>query len=165
MDCPICYNLIRNSCIGSCTHHFCFPCLINWTLYGGQTCPLCKTFIGEIRFDKEMDVLLSKINNDVSFEVINQEIQCNKCYHINIGSVIDNMMITLENNKGPGVIISKINRKGVAYKKGLRRGDNILFLNNIPCVNYGQAVQIINNCQKLGRSMDFLILKNRSIYK
>ena len=35
MDCPICFNLINNSAIGSCTHHFCLSCLVKWCEFGG----------------------------------------------------------------------------------------------------------------------------------
>ena len=29
MECPICFNLIENSCVGSCMHHYCYTCLVN----------------------------------------------------------------------------------------------------------------------------------------
>ena len=30
MECPICYDTIQYSAIGSCTHHFCIKCIIDW---------------------------------------------------------------------------------------------------------------------------------------
>ena len=43
MDCPICYKIIENSCIGSCVHHYCYSCLIKWCKFGGTTCPIFMT--------------------------------------------------------------------------------------------------------------------------
>jgi len=147
--------------VGSCTHHFCFACLIKWCLHDGKRCPLCKTFINEIRFDKDYDLLISKINKDISFEVIDDKIQCNRCKHIIIEYPNGYIGLTLENKNGPGIIIQGINERGLGYKKGLRKKDNILFLNNIPCVSHSQTIEIINNCQQVNKRMDFLILKNK----
>lgn len=30
MECPICYDYINISCIPSCTHHFCYSCILKW---------------------------------------------------------------------------------------------------------------------------------------
>ena len=57
MDCPICYERINYSAIGTCTHHFCFTCLINWCKQGGELCPICNTRIETIRPDIEFDKL------------------------------------------------------------------------------------------------------------
>ena len=161
MECAICYNIIKNSCIGSCTHHFCFPCLIKWITYGGTNCPLCKTFIQEIRFDKDFDLLVSKINRDVSYSVVSNEIQCNLSKHIIINEPNDKCIkITLENNNGPGVKIQNLHKKGSAFLEGLRPNDVIIFLNNIPCINHLQSIEVINNCIKSNTSLDFMILKN-----
>ena len=160
MECAICYNIIKNSCIGSCTHHFCFACLIKWCTFGGTKCPLCKTFIREIRFDKDFDLLVSKLNNDISYSVVSNEIQCNTCRHIIIKMPIDQCIkITLENNNGPGVKIHDLNKKGTAFLSGLRKRDIIIFLNNIPCTNHLQSIEVINNCIKSNTNLDFMILK------
>lgn len=38
MECPICYDKIKNSAIGTCTHHFCLKCIIDWCKKGGEDC-------------------------------------------------------------------------------------------------------------------------------
>ena len=60
MDCPICLNIITSSYVGSCSHHFCKKCLINWCKYGGTECPVCKTYIYEIKSDLEFDYINSE---------------------------------------------------------------------------------------------------------
>ena len=52
--------------------------------------------------------------------------------------------ITLQNNRGPGVKISKLDSDGQAIKAGLMKNQIILFLNNVPCVNHKQAIDIID---------------------
>ena len=69
MECSICYNIIENSCIGSCTHHFCYNCLLKWCSQGGKHCPMCKEFIYQIRLDKEFD----NINNPTNMNRICDE--------------------------------------------------------------------------------------------
>ena len=81
MECPICYNLICDSAIGSCTHHFCYNCIIQWCQFGGTKCPICKISITHIRPDTEFDILnrkISKVNktiikNNLNILVINFE--------------------------------------------------------------------------------------------
>ena len=68
MDCPICFNIIKKSAIGSCTHHFCISCLIKWCEFGGTKCPTCKLPIIEIRPDKEFDEITEQYLSD-SFDL------------------------------------------------------------------------------------------------
>ena len=37
MDCPICFNVIKKSAMGPCTHHFCLPCLLKWCEFGAPS--------------------------------------------------------------------------------------------------------------------------------
>lgn len=64
MECPICFEYINVSCIPSCTHHFCYTCLIKWCNHKKEPkCPICKIDIREIKFDKEFDELNNKLIN------------------------------------------------------------------------------------------------------
>lgn len=164
MECPICFNVITNSCVGSCTHHFCMQCLIRWCYFGGIDCPICKTPIIDIRRDKEFDSLNNPSGNG-------------PITLTNIGDVItikfnknDSAGITLENNytllglgRAPGVFISKINDKDKCYAAGMRKNDILLFINNIPCVDHKQCVNIVNNCVMANASLTCTVLKIRSI--
>ena len=132
MDCPICYKKIINSCIGSCTHHFCLTCLIKWCEHGGRTCPICKIPIREIRLDTEFNELNSP--GEVNTPYINSDNEIIVDFNKN-----DLAGLTLENNftvggfknRGPGVKISKINKKDKCYISGLRINDILLFIKGV----------------------------------
>ena len=135
MDCPICYNLIENSCICSCTHHFCYKCILKWCSVGGYNCPICKTKIREIKFDKEFDSL-----NNPNISLPNTDFT--KLITIDFSNVIPG--ITLINNKGPGVLVKKSLKNGACYTCGIKENDVILSINNISCINHSQSIDIIN---------------------
>ena len=176
MECPICFDFIINSCTGSCYHHFCFRCLTKWCVKN-NTCPICKTYINQILCDKEFDLLNSQLKNlnistnntDCSqnfYSIYNTTLACNYTPN-NIDNNIDNsnnsniffiticfddnldknIQLTLKNNKGPGVYVSKITNLCRAYHYGMRKNDVILFINNIPCYNHKQSISLIDNCQ------------------
>ena len=75
MDCPICWSPISNSCIGSCTHHFCMECLLKHCKIGNNKCPICKTDILEIRRDIEFDNLLG--NNSIELDELVKTVKIN----------------------------------------------------------------------------------------
>ena len=153
MDCPICLNNIKNSAVGSCMHHFCFNCIVNWCESGGTRCPICKVAITKICLDKEFDQINidaiadnSNSNTSVTYKASRYDIEVEFTKNTFAG-------ITLENNydyfgfgaRGPGVVISNINKKDQCYKSGLRKGNILLFINNIPCIDHKQAIDIVNN--------------------
>jgi len=169
MECPICYIIITNSCIGSCTHHFCKLCLINWCKYGGTKCPICKTFISEIKDDIEFDTINSINNLNLNNIIDNSNLDNSNLDNSNTINPINKKIIvefkendkagvTLKNNyikniRAPGVRISKIDEKKKCYKNGLRKNDKILTINNIPCINHKQSVDIINFCMLSGKQI------------
>ena len=156
MECPICYNIIIQSGIGSCTHHFCMNCLIKWCNEGGINCPICKELILFIRPDKEFDAL-NALN--VLEENENQENEQLKLEPTLILPTIkitfienSDAGITLENNckrfmgiRIPGVKVKNIDKNKICYLAGLRKHNIILFVNNIPCIDHEQVIRIIDN--------------------
>lgn len=160
MECPICYNIINNSCIGSCTHHFCLECLIKWCEMGGIHCPICKTLIGEIRPDVEFNKINCPENAIFTTDNIGHKLTIDFSNNEPAG-------ITLENNniygkRCHGVLITKINKNNLCYKLGLRKNDNILFINNVPCIDHKQTIAIIDNCSRIGIAMNCVLLKIRN---
>ena len=142
MQCPICYEDIIRSCIGSCTHHFCYKCIIKWCKTK-NICPICKETINEIRCDPEFDFLNN--NNIVSktqtlFEENIKILDFTKYNKLHGG-------ITLApNTSSPGVIVKRIVENQLADICGFKIFDVILFINNIPCTSHKQAVSIIDHC-------------------
>ena len=156
MDCPICYNLIENSCITSCTHHFCYKCILKWCSVGGYKCPVCKTKIREIKFDREFD----KLNNPNSILPISN---FTKLITIDFSNVTPG--ITLSNNKGPGLLVKKLFKNGVCYNSGMREKDIILSINNINCMNHSESINIINHYYSNNLIFKFeILIINKIIY-
>ena len=189
MECPICFNYIKSSAIGSCYHHFCFKCISNWCLYDNK-CPLCKTLINQILYDKEFDNINNKllylknysdssnntdtfnINNDTNNDS-NNDTNNHTNNHTNnrdISNILDinicfddnsdkKFILTLKNNKGPGVYVHKINKNCRAYHYGLRLNDIILFVNNITCISHSQTISIFDNSQLSSTSISCKIIR------
>lgn len=169
MECPICFNTIKDSCIGTCTHHFCYECLKKWCMMGGTKCPICKTFINSIRYDKEFDNInyLSNLTNltnltniDIPEKTLNNlaklntskiRVNVNKDEKFNITLMNYNNSSCFSKNKlSSGVKIKNINKNSILYKNGLRKNTVILYINNIPCINHYQCVNILNSISFLG---------------
>ena len=146
MECPICYNIIRNSCIGSCTHHFCLECLIQWCENNGTKCPICKTLIKEIRPDIEFNNLNCPNSTNICMDNLNNKVVVNFSNNEKAGITLENNFMIKSNMQSPGVRVKKIDQKDNCYKAGLRKGDIILFINNVPCINHKQSVDIIDKC-------------------
>jgi len=79
--------------------------------------------------------------------------------------------ITVENNcslggfgkRGPGVQITKIDKNKCCYMAGLRKNDIILFINNVPCFDHKQSIDIIDSCVKVNTAISCLLLKVKNI--
>lgn len=168
MECSICFDYIKNSCFGSCYHHFCFKCLSRWCIQN-NSCPICKTHINQILYDKEFDLVNQQLiyykkqapnvdvtdvsNSSSKIEVdnintnnyldISNILNLTICFDVNIDK---KLILTLKNNRGPGVYVCKINNNCIAYHYGLRKNDVLLFVNNIPCINHKQTINIFDNC-------------------
>lgn len=97
--------------------------------------------ICEIKLDSEFD----NINNKFYIEYnIDNFCKVNIKFNNN-----DSPCITLENNssfnrKYPGVRIKNIKSDKKMFESGLRKGDIILFINNIPCLDHSSVINIIN---------------------
>jgi hypothetical protein len=146
MECPICYNIIKKSCVGSCMHHFCYECLIKWIKISNNNttnCPICKDIFYELRFDNEFDI----VNNpDYNYQIKRLtniiEIDINSNSHFGI---------RISNNK-QGVIVVNVKEKDLCYKYGIRKNDILLYINNIPCVNHIQTINILNLLKKFDKN-------------
>lgn len=141
MDCPICHDIIKNATICSCVHHFCYDCITSWCKLK-NTCPVCNECIFELRRDPEFDKLNNNEDNTIT----------------NLNELIIEMPdgtkpgVSLKNNS-PGVKIIRLNKKDQFYKYGVPLNSIILFINNIPCINHKQSIDII----------DTLTLSNKNI--
>lgn len=171
MNCPICFNLINISCIPSCTHHYCFPCISKWCNKKiNPGCPICRVPIRELKFDPEFDNLNQIIKeNNISEEKINnvtenKPIFVNKditLYNESYKNIFSNnrkiyidfnnsnikipIGITLKNNKGPGALVTNVIKNNMAFYSDFKVNDIILYINNIECTNHKQCIGILEN--------------------
>lgn len=163
MDCIICCKTISESCIPSCSHHFCYTCISKWCKNNiNPQCPICRLPIRELKFDPEFDNLINiinKINNKNEIKYINKFINNRKIIidFNNIKSRIP-IGITLKNNKGPGVIVTKVIKNNMAYYSGFNKNDIILFINNIECTNHKHCINILENFQLNNKSVNCILL-------
>ena len=133
MDCPICHDTIKNATICSCVHHFCYDCITSWCKLK-NTCPVCNESIFELRRDPEFDKLNNNEDNTPT----------------NLNELVIEMPegtkpgVSLKNNS-PGVKIIRLNKKDQFYKYGVPLNSIILFINNIPCINHKQSIDIIDS--------------------
>ena len=182
MECSICYNIIQKSAVGSCNHHYCFQCLIRWCRFSDscpkcKTFISAISFDPEydllIKELSKLNVDIEQIGNDDGRsydknEVIKKGkgvkekgkgIQDSVHGGGNIREVTmtfvnkDQAGLTIKNNaKGPGIKVSGIDRGGRAEESGIKKGDIILFINNIPCINHVQSVAIIKECMRANKN-------------
>ena len=142
MECPICLNIINNSCVGSCMHHYCYTCLIKWLKYG-DSCPTCKIPIFDIKFDKEFD----SINNPNPCIILAKQVTKKVEVMFN-DKTPPGLIICKDTSSEIGIRIIKLNRNGTCYKRGLRSGDIILYINYIPCINIKQCIKLIKTAHE-----------------
>lgn len=180
MECPICFEYINISCIPSCTHHFCYTCLIKWCNHKNEPkCPICKANIREIKFDKEFDELNNKLINlqniDNNPEEINNKYFNNLIiyndyinkFNINKKIYLDfnndnsdfSIGITVKNNNGPGVKIIKVANNKIAHQSGLKKNDIVLYINNIECDSHELFINILNNLKKCNKTVCCVLLE------
>ena len=151
MECPICFNLIDHSCVGSCMHHFCYNCLCKWIIKGkGNGCPVCKEHIYEIKFDREFD----NINNPNQESII---LLFTKKIKIDFKELPPGITIC-NNQDGEGIKIKKLNKDDACFKQGLKVNDIIMFLNGVPCRDHKSSIEIIKNAHLNKKTIIFDIL-------
>ena len=101
MECPICFEVIINTCMGTCNHEYCNRCLTKWLFSGGTNCPLCKKYIYNIRFDN---------NSIYQFDVFNGYLEY-------IKKIKKTIIIDFNDNDilPPGITVSKNADFGIPF--------------------------------------------------
>lgn len=184
MECAICFNVMKKSCVPNCMHRFCYSCIIKWCKFGGTTCPLCKTFLSELKFDNEFDTVNIYSIKDIDNEIIKKNTYqhdeiIEELLQLAIGAPIihritfntEHVMnidfknlnthpgITIKTNFPYGVKIIKINKKDECFKQGLRKNDIIIFINNIPCISHEQTINIIKDMHRKLKNIKCKLLR------
>ena len=163
MECAICFDTIKNSCMTPCNHVYCYNCLIKWIVKGGLICPICRSFIYEINVSNKIlyDFETSYYSNMIINTNNKNKIRKNHLIDFNNNTLSPG--ITITSNNGYGIKIVKLNSKNRFYKEGFRNNDILLFLNNIPCIHHKYSMEILNYVffNKKNLQIDYLTKNNR----
>ena len=144
MECPICFEIIKNNCVTTCNHEYCYNCLTKWIMKGKLNCPLCKSFIYKININNKTLYEFESLyyNKPIPTNIIkkNHIIDFNNSNNSNNNTLSPGL--TVSSNDNYGIKIVKLNKKNRFYKEGFRNNDIILFLNNIPCIKHNYSMSI-----------------------
>ena len=152
LHCPVCMHLMssihsghnRRSCIcAPCGHRFCCSCLIKWSVRK-NTCPTCRNEITAIVPDHDFDILARFIFNEFidSTETVSLGdkpkpepllLYPSDMYGIEISKI----------GQHPGVIVSKAEKGYAAYMQGIRSGDIIVSIDELPVDCPNMALNMI----------------------
>ncbi len=156
MDCPICFKNIENSVVTNCIHHYCKECINEWCKKKNN-CPICRSFIYFIKNDKEFDSINEKItkyhnnkDDDSFFEYNPILIESKsptdniKFYNLPISKLpFHKIGLALSGNSFNSVKVVKVDSKAMASFVGIKKGDIIISINNIPAISHEQSIKII----------------------
>ena len=169
MICLICLDDIEKSGVTNCIHHFCFKCLIDY-IYSTQNafCPKCRAPICSVDFDPEFDEQGRDTNYVDDSTCIQNGMELKGEAHKKVStcmlyedvSLIPKGKIGITLSKGViGLHVMNVKPDSDSYKCGLRKGDAILSINNIPFKSHSQAIRCINNCSEHGSQLRFRIVR------
>ena len=148
MECAICLADITISATGSCAHHFCYECLLEWCR-NNSTCPKCRHNIREIRLDPEFDQLLRCDNHPggATLKLKQPTVRLRLSPKHRAG-------ITLSDpQSGPGVLVAYLKPAGRAHACGLRVADVILSINGLPASSHEVAISLIEEASSASRDV------------
>lgn len=121
MQCSICLDPPSMPLTTPCDHVFCSSCLYEWISKSKDCrCPMCRDIIHRLPAEQTI------------------------C-HVRIPPFPAGVTVTNEISTGK-VIVININKRDSAYCNGLRRGQIIRKINNIPIFTHEQCIGIIEAC-------------------
>ena len=159
MICLICLDEIERSGVTNCIHHFCFKCIMEY-MYSTQnsSCPKCRAPIYSVDLDPEFDGSITE--RRVLTSVPSKPSPGSMCVVCEDVNVIPGGKIGITLSKGVlGLHVLKVNPDSDSYRCGLRKGDAILSINNIPFRSHSQAIRCINNSSEQGKVIRFRIVR------
>lgn len=149
MECPICFEVISNSCYASCSHHFCYKCLKKWCNKGGIRCPMCKDRMFQIILDKEFDLKNNPKNKEKLEKEYTKTIYVSFNDDISPGITLTDRTPTTKEVHVSGVVVSNL-EKNKKLREYLKQSDVILYLNGVPCIKSCDAIDLIRHYDETG---------------
>lgn len=131
MECVICLRHISNSvAISPCLHRFCETCITTSLTYKVR-CPICR------RVPTSLEVQTSKYESTLTHFV--KDIACAvRPPEARLGITLSQLSLQ------HGVKIVRLHRRQSAYASGLRKGDVLIRMNNIPCTTVYGVIGVLD---------------------
>jgi hypothetical protein len=162
-ECVVCLEPIVRSAVGSCSHHFCAHCLLECCRYN-PACPKCQTPIREVWLDPEFDALLrlARLHEPDSDTLIASRRAASEaaleCHIVQLylprGTCAG---ITLCNAASrPGVAVTHLVERDMAFQCGLRVDDVIVSMNGTPCRQHTECIELIDRLSERSASDELI---------
>lgn len=181
MECPICFKPIQDSVVTNCIHHFCKKCLNEWGRKK-DNCPKCRSFLYSIKNDEEFNYInkeLYNLNNDILEKDINtpilpyseskySDLQNISLYTLSLSKLPSKSIgMSVTGDQYNFVKISKVEPKGLAHLVGLKKGDTIISINNIPSISHEQTIKLIELYKHINSdiSLEIIPVEKPSSYR
>jgi len=167
--CPICLCEIETSAIGSCTHHFCTECLLEWCAEKPH-CPTCRTVVREIRPDPEFDALNRALRGATSADDAEKPTRRapaatekkHQYLTLRFGDGAVAGLTLASRDDGPGVRVARARHRDAAYMSGLRKGDILLSMNGVPCSDHMACVELVEAATRARRDVACIVYPRQS---
>ena len=142
-ECCICFHPTENT-VEPCQHRMCKECIVRWSRRT-MRCPMCKA------------CLLSPC----PLQTLNTA-SCNTTIHFDVPSHSKVGITLCETNRGR-VRVKAVQPKDLAHRNGLRKGNIITHINDLPVSSHHAAISIINQAQDHCGSLYFTLAANPSV--
>lgn len=127
-ECAVCFCPTDDR-VHPCGHIVCYACASRW-VEKSVTCPVCRSTI-------------------VSTQTRASRTEAKRLVVVEFTDQLNDLVgITLENWYNRSVRIMNVRRQNLARKFGLRAGDIITHINNIPVAEHDTAISIIDTAQQ-----------------
>jgi len=143
--CPLCLKAVQQSCVGSCVHHFCHACLLHAVASGCTSCPECHQHITSIRRDFEFDALLApNFSEAVNSNTADSLLERYTRYLVLPPGTHAGITLSCRDSQGPGCLVTAVVPRDQAYKSGVRAGDILISINQMPCTQPGRVTALVD---------------------
>jgi len=158
MECAVCLLEMTAPTVvlQPCCHHFCLGCVDEF-LRQDSRCPRCRRQVFQVACDTDFDCLLRNAAPGHTPKAVHDSpivLRFEREACVSAG-------LTVRNRLGIGVQICKIDRKGLGYRCGLRKGDVIVSMNRVPCRHHRHAIDMIQEAMFAGCPLQWTVDSGR----
>lgn len=138
-ECPVCYHPTTNR-VRPCGHIVCEACIRRWVGTSKVACPSCRGVLVEMTTPRTRPSSPS-VRIDFPKEGMTAG-------------------VTFSNAEG-GVVVERLTDASRARECGLRKGDVVVRINDIPVTTHGNAVAIVDRATETGVPITCTLLRKK----